>query len=191
MAVQEQYRKANDMIHAPEDLIRRTEAAVRQEKNRRKEYVFRRYAAVAAAACLCLVCFGIWNFSVRDRIIIQDVEISENEFSAGLNLGGHDVPGGEGEIQKIPAGDGESENQDTEKENTGSLDVRVEKYDSADEVPEEMWELKPSRINRQEVYIGRADDTWYAAFEKDGVYWFAEVDSKTEEELTAYLRNVL
>ena len=33
MAVQEQYRKANDMIHAPEDLIRRTEAAVRQEKN--------------------------------------------------------------------------------------------------------------------------------------------------------------
>ena len=124
--MQEQYRKANDMIHAPEDLIRRTEAAVRQEKKRRKKYVFRRYAAVAAAACLCLVCFGIWNFSVRDRIIIQDVEISENEFSAGLNLGGHDVPGGEGEIQKIPAGDGESENQDTEKENTGSLDVRVE-----------------------------------------------------------------
>lgn len=189
--MQEQYRKANDMIHAPEDLIRRTEAAVRQEKKRRKKYVFRRYAAVAAAACLCLVCFGIWNFSVRDRIIIQDVEISENEFSAGLNLGGHDVPGGEGEIQKIPAGDGESENQDTEKENTGSLDVRVEKYDSADEVPEEMWELKPSRINRQEVYIGRADDTWYAAFEKDGAYWFAEADSTTEEELTEYLRNVL
>ena len=191
MAVQEQYRKANDMIHAPEDLIRHTEAAVRQEKKRRKKYVFRRYAAVAAAACLCLVCFGIWNFSVRDRIIIQDVEISENEFSAGLNLGGHDVPGGEGEIQKIPAGDGESEYQDTEKENTGSLDVRVEKYDSADEVPEEMWELKPSRINRQEVYIGRADDTWYAAFEKDGAYWFAEADSTTEEELTEYLRNVL
>lgn len=191
MAVQEQYRKANDMIHAPEDLIRRTEAAVRQEKKRRKKYVSRRYAAVAAAVCLCLVCFGIWNFSVRDRIIIQDVEISENEFSAGLNLGGHDVPGGEGEIQKIPAGDGESENQDTEKENTGSLDVRVEKYDSADEVPEEMWELKPSRINRQEVYIGRADDTWYAAFEKDGAYWFAEADSTTEEELTEYLRNVL
>ena len=191
MAVQEQYREANDRIHAPEDLIRRTEAAVRQEKKRRKKYVFRRYAAVAAAACLCLVCFGIWNFSVRDRIIIQDVEISENEFSAGLNLGGHDVPGGEGEIQKIPAGDGESEYQDTEKENTGSLDVRVEKYDSADEVPEEMWELKPSRINRQEVYIGRADDTWYAAFEKDGAYWFAEADSTTEEELTEYLRNVL
>ena len=103
----------------------------------------------------------------------------------------YDVLGGEGEIQKIPAGDGESENQDTEKENTGSLDVRVEKYDSADEVPEEMWELKPSRINRQEVYIGRSEDTWYAAFEKDGAYWFAEADSATEEELTEYLRNVL
>ena len=172
MAVQEQYRKANDRIHAPEDLVRRTEAAVRQEEKRRKKYAFRRYAAVAAAACLCLVCFGVWN-------------------SAGLNLGGHDVPGGEGEIQKIPAGDGESENQDTEKENTGSLDVRVEKYDSADEVPEEMWELKPSRINRQEVYIGRSEDTWYAAFEKDGVYWFAEADSATEEELTEYLKNIL
>ena len=191
MAVQEQYRKANDRIHAPEDLVRRTEAAVRQEEKRQKIYAIRRYAAVAAAACLCLAGFGVWNFSVRDRIVVQDVEISENEFSAGLNLGGHDVPGGEGEIQKIPEGDGESENQDTEKENTGSLDVRVEKYDSADEVPEEMWELKPSRINRQEVYIGRSEDTWYAAFEKDGVYWFAEVDSKTEEEVTAYLRNVL
>lgn len=191
MAVQEQYREANDRIHAPEDLIRRTEVAVRQEKKRRKKYAFRRYAAVAAAACICLVCFGVWNFSVRDRIVVQDVEISENEFSAGLNLGGHGAPGGEGEIQKIPAEGGESENTDTQKDNTESMDVSVEKYDSADEIPEEMWELKPSRINRQEVYIGRSEDTWYAAFEKDGVYWFAEADSATEEELTEYLRNVL
>ena len=187
MAVQEEYREANDRIHAPEDLIRRTEAAVRQEKKRRKKYAFRRYAAVA---CLCLVCFGVWNFSVRDRIVVQDVEISENEFSAGLNLGGHGAGGGT-EIQKIPAEGGESENTDTQKDNTESMDVSVEKYDSADEIPEEMWELKPSRINRQEVYIGRSEDTWYAAFEKDGVYWFAEADSATEEELTAYLRNVL
>lgn len=190
MAVQEQYRKANDTIHAPEDLIRRTEAAVRQEEKRRKIYAFRRYAAVAAAACLCLVCFGVWNFSMRDRIIVQDVEISENEFSAGMNLGGHGAGGGT-EIQKIPAEGGESENQETQKDNTESMNVSVEKYDSADEVPEEMWELKPSRINRQEVYIGRSEDTWYAAFEKDGVYWFAEADSATEEELTEYLKNIL
>ena len=94
---------------------------------------------------------------MRDRIVVQDVEISENEFSAGLNLGGHGAPGGEGEIQKIPAEGGESENTDTQKDNTESMDVSVEKYDSADEIPEEMWELKPSRINRQEVYIGRSE----------------------------------
>ena len=40
--MQEQYRKANDRIHAPEDLIRRTEAAVRLEEKRRKIYAFRR-----------------------------------------------------------------------------------------------------------------------------------------------------
>ena len=89
MPVQEQYREANDRIRVPEELLRRTEAAVRQEEKKRKIYVFRRYAAVAAAACLCLVCIGVWSFSVRDRIIVQDVEISADEFSAGMNLGHH------------------------------------------------------------------------------------------------------
>lgn len=185
--MQEQYRKANDTIHAPEDLIRRTEAAVRQEEKRRKVYAFRRYAA---AACLCLVCFGVWNFSMRDRIIVQDVEISANEFSAGLNLGGHGA-GGETEIQKIPADGGGTESPDIREDSTETIDVSVEKYDSADEVPEEMWKLKPSRINRREVYIGRSEDTWYAAFEKDGVYWFAETDGATQEELTEYLKGIL
>ena len=54
-----------------------------------------------------------------------------------------------------------------------------------------MWELQPSRINRQQVYIGRSGDTWYAVFEKDGVYWFAETGSMTEEELAEYLKNIL
>lgn len=191
MPVQEQYREANDRVRVPEELLRRTEAAVRQEEKKRKIYVFRRYAAVAAAACLCLVCIGVWSFSVRDRIIVQDVEISADEFSAGMNLGGHDLAGDEEAIRDITAGDGETEEQDGQKENTQNTDIRVEQYDSADEVPGEMWALRPSRINRQQVYIGRAGDTWYAAFEKDGVYWFAETGSMTEEELTEYLKNIL
>ena len=189
--MQEQYREANDRVRVPEELLRQTEAAVRQEEKKRKIYVFRRYAAVAAAACLCLVCIGVWNFSVRDRIIVQDVEISADEFSAGMNLGGHDLAGDEEAIRDITAGEGETEEQDGQKENTQNMDIRVEQYDSADEVPGEMWALRPSRINRQQVYIGRLGDTWYAAFEKDGVYWFAETGSMTEEELTEYLKNIL
>ena len=34
----------------------------------------------------------------------------------------------------------------------------TETYDSKEDVPSEMWELKPSRISGQEVYIGRSDD---------------------------------
>lgn len=191
MPVQEQYREANDRVRVPEELLRRTEAAVRQEEKKRKIYVFRRYAAVAAAACLCLVCFGVLSFSVRDRIIVQDVEISQDEFSAGMNLGGNGIAGDDEAIRDISAGDGETEEQDGQKENTQNTNIRVEKYDSADEVPGEMWELQPSRINRQQVYIGRSGDTWYAVFEKDGVYWFAEADNTTEEELAEYLKNIL
>ena len=190
MAVQEQYRKANDRIHAPEDLVRRTEAAIRQEEKRQKIYAIRRYAA-AAAACLCLAGFGVWNFSVRDRIVVQDVEIGADEFKAQMNLGGHGASGGGAQIQKIPAEGGGSEDRDMQKENTKSPDVRIEKYDSKNEIPQEMWELEPSRINRREVYIGRSEDTWYAAFEKDGAYWFAEADSAAEEELTEYLKDIL
>ena len=146
---------------------------------------------MAAAACLCLVCFGVLSFSVRDRIIVQDVEISQDEFSAGMNLGGNGIAGDDEAIRDISAGDGETEEQDGQKENTQNTDIRVEKYDSADEVPGEMWELQPSRINRQQVYIGRSGDIWYAAFEKDGVYWFAEADNTTEEELAEYLKNIL
>lgn len=189
--MQEQYREANDRVRVPEELLRRTEAAVRQEEKKRKIYVFRRYAAVAAAACLCLVCFGVLSFSVRDRIIVQDVEISQDEFSAGMNLGGNGIAGDDEAIRDISAGDGETEEQDGQKENTQNTNIRVEKYDSADEVPGEMWELQPSRINRQQVYIGRSGDIWYAAFEKDGVYWFAEADNTTEEELAEYLKNIL
>lgn len=189
--MEEQYRKANDRIHVPEELLRRTEAAVRQEEKKRKTAVFRRCGAAAAAACLCLVCFSVWNFSVRDRIVVQNVAISDNGFSAEMNLGGHEAAGGEGEIQKITAGDEGTENQDTQGDNTQNTDVSVEKYDSADEVPGEMWELKPSRINRQQVYIGRSGDTWYAAFEKDGGYWFAQTDKMSEDELAEYLKNIL
>ena len=174
-----------------EELLRRTVAAAGGKETNRNIFVFGRYAVVAPAACLCLVCFGVWSFSVRDRIIVQDVEISQDEFSAGMNLGGNGIAGDDEAIRDISAGDGETEEQDGQKENTQNTDIRVEKYDSADEVPGEMWELQPSRINRQQVYIGRSGDTWYAAFEKDGVYWFAEADNTTEEELAEYLKNIL
>ena len=167
--MQEQYREANDRVRVPEELLRRTEAAVRQEEKKRKIYVFRRYAAVAAAACLCLVCIGVWSFSVRDRIIVQEVEISRTEMSIGMNLGSHDAG----------------------SDREGSA-LYTKEYDLKDGVPAEMWELKPSRISGQEVYIGRSDDgTWHAAFEKDGTYIYATEKGVEEEEFTDHLKDIL
>ena len=142
--MQEQYREANDRVRVPEELLRRTEAAVRQEEKKRKIYVFRRYAAVAAAACLCLVCFGVWSFSVRDRIIVQDVEISQDEFSAGMNLGGNGIAGDEEAIRDITAGDGETEEQDGQKENTQNTDIRVENMIRRTRCPERCGSFSPA-----------------------------------------------
>lgn len=163
----EQYRKANDRIHVPEELMQRTKEAVRQEEKKQKVRTIQRY--IVLAACFCLVCLGVWRFTGRDQIIVQEVEIVRTEMSIGMNLGSHD----------------------TGSDREGSA-LHTEAYDSRDDVPAEMWELKPSRISGQEVYIGRSDDgTWHAAFEKDGTYIYATEIGIEEEEFTAHLKLIL
>ena len=53
----EQYRKANDRIHVPEELMRRTKEAVRQEEKDRKVRTIQRYIVLASVSGLvCLEC---------------------------------------------------------------------------------------------------------------------------------------
>lgn len=165
--MEEQYRKANDRIHVPEELMQRTRAAVRREEKKQKIRVIRRYTALAA--CFCLICLGAWMFMGRDQIIVQDVEIARTDMSVGMNLGIRDSDQGS-------------------EERT----FYTETYDSKEEIPDEMWELRPSRVSGQEVYIGKSDDgVWHAAFEKDGAYIYATEKNAEEKEFTGHLKEIL
>ena len=62
----EEYRKANDSVHVPEELMERTVKAVRTEERRQKTTYFWKYAAMAA--CVCIVCFGGWKLTMGDRL---------------------------------------------------------------------------------------------------------------------------
>lgn len=90
----EEYRKANDSVHVPEELMERTVKAVRTEERRQKTTYFWKYAAMAA--CVCIVCFGGWKLTMGDRIRVQDVTFSSGEMQIGLTLGNQEAkPDGE------------------------------------------------------------------------------------------------
>lgn len=163
----EQYRKANDRIHVPEELMQRTKEAVRQEEKKQKIRTIQRYTVLAA--CFCLICLGAWMVTRQDWIIVQEVEIVRTEIEAGMNFGIH--------------------GSDQEREEST---FHTEIYDSKGDVPEEMWQLRPSRVSGQKVYIGRTDDgVWHAAFEKDGTYIYATEDHAEEEDFTEHLKQIL
>ncbi len=165
--MKEQYKKVNDSIHVPEDLMRCTKAVVRQEERKRNILPFVKYAA--AAACLCLVCFGVWGFSIRDIIFVGEFESVTTELSVEMNLGKHDAA--------APGGDVFS----------------VSMYDAKEEIPSGLLEQKASRISRKQVYIGKTEDgMWHAVFEKDEGYCYVTAEENIpEEDFIKYLKKML
>lgn len=164
--MQEHYKKANDSIHVPEDLMEQTREKMRREeqKKKAKTRVIWRWAAVAA--CFCVVGFGAWSYMGRDRIIVQDIEISQPDMSVGITLGKQETEDGSDK----PRAD-------------------ISTFDTPEEVPEELWEVKPSRINGRDVYIGRTDETtWHVAFEENGKYNYFIARDMSEEELKEFLK---
>ena len=96
----EEYRKANDSVHVPEELMERTVKAVRTEERRQKTTYFWKYAAMAA--CVCIVCFGGWKLTMGDRIRVQDVTFSSGEMQIGLTLGNQEAkPDGEEKKEQL------------------------------------------------------------------------------------------
>lgn len=166
--MQEQYREINDQIHVSEELFQRTWEAVRKEERRRK--IKRLWVSVGAAACICLASLAVWGYTGRDQIHIQTVEFQQNEMSAGIFLGKAD--------------------EDT---NSGDERIRTQVFESEKDVPEELLSLEPSRIDRQEIYIGRGEDgTWHACFEKGGEFWYVTGENQTgQQEFTDYLKKLL
>ena len=67
----DEYKKVNDSIHVPEELVNRTVKAAEREERRRKIIGLWKYTAIAA--CFCFVCLGIWGAAFKDKIVIQDV----------------------------------------------------------------------------------------------------------------------
>jgi hypothetical protein len=83
--VWDEYKKVNDSIHVPEELVNRTVKAAEREERRRKIIGLWKYTAIAA--CFCFVCLGIWGAAFKDKIVIQDVTFASSEMEIGLNLG--------------------------------------------------------------------------------------------------------
>ncbi len=168
--MQEQYRKANDKIHAPQELLNATRQQMKAEKKRRRTARFIRYGA--AAACFCLVAFGIWKYTGRDRIYIEEVQLSRQEWTIGKNLGNADV-----------SADGRDKESDSFTLHSG---------ETKETAPEEIWDLQASTVKRTKVYIGKTgDETWAAAYEKEGIYYYLEGTDISEDEFLNYLRNNL
>ena len=171
--MQEQYKNANDKIHAPQELLERTRTQIRAEKNRRRTVCIVRYGA--AAACFCLVAIGAWQFTTRDKIYIEEVQIAAAEWTAGKNFG-------------------KAEKNDREQSAQETSDINIEFLagDSKDVAPQEVWELKTSKINGTEVHIGREGATkWFAAYEKEGDYYYVKGEGISEKEFLAYLQKNL
>ena len=152
-----------------EELVNRTVKAAEREERRRKIIGLWKYTAIAA--CFCFVCLGIWGAAFKDKIVIQDVTFASSEMEIGLNLGKKDI----------------SETREWE-------DIQVEKYTEKDDenIPKELWKLKPGRVHGEKVYIGKTEDgILHAVFEKDGKIWYVTEEKGDKENLTEYLKKTL
>ena len=73
-------------------------------------------------------------------------------------------------------------------------DIQVEKYTEKDDenIPKELWKLKPGRVHGEKVYIGKTEDgILHAVFEKDGKIWYVTEEKGDKENLTEYLKKTL
>ena len=82
----DEYKKVNDSIHVPEELVNRTvKSKLKERSAAAKLSDCGKYTAIAA--CFCFVCLGIWGAAFKDKIVIQDVTFASSEMEIGLNLG--------------------------------------------------------------------------------------------------------
>ena len=173
--MQEQYKSANDRIHAPQELLEKTRKQMQKEKNRRKMFYIVRNGA--AAACLCLAVLGAWRFAARDKIYVEEIQVASAQWNIDKNLG------------KVNGSETGERTKDSEK-----TEENVELYtgEEKDIAPQELWDIKSSKVNGCEVHIGKdGESKWFAAYKKEGSYCYLKGENISYEDFLAYLKKQL
>lgn len=174
------YREETQRLHAPRELVERTRTAMQEETvrlEREKRKKMHRWGAYAAAACICIAAlggYGGYRYHADNFTVISEIEAAEQEDSweAGLSLG-------------------KSAEEPEEDEHRQEEKVTAVSGEERGIAPEALWEVPVSRIRGQEVYIGRDKGTYYAAWEKEGKFWFVHTDEMKKEEFLKYLKEMI
>ena len=186
---EKRYKDEVSQIRAPRDLVERTRTAMQAEastfcrnekepdqmaedQNRKKKQYMRRWIPAIAAACICIVILGVYGgyrYYAGNHINVGDIVLSQsddNGWEIGVELGRMDPKQEEDSPVQIVSG------------NERSI------------APKQLWEIKPSMIEGQEVHIGTDQNkgTYYAAWEKEGTYYYASSNSTKEEKFLDYLK---
>ncbi len=173
--MQEQYKSANDKIHAPQELLEKTRKQMRKEKSKRKVfYIVRNGAAVA---CLCLAILGTWRFAARDKVYVEEIQVASAQWNIERNLGKTDT-------------DKTGENSKDSEKTEGNIELHT--GEEKDIAPRELWDIKPSKVNGCEVHIGKTGESkWFAAYKKEGKYCYLKGEDISYEDFLAYLKKRL
>ena len=131
-------------------------------------------AAFVLIYLLCLVLLGNYTGllgGTGDEIHVAKVAEQAGQWDLEMNLG--------------QAGSSEEE----EEARDG---ISVQEVPSAKFLPQGLWEADTSYVEGREVKIGRDPDQscWYAAWESEDVYYFAEGEDMSQEEFVEELKKI-
>ena len=175
------YKKEAEQIHAPAELVERTRAALRMEEadleNKKKKRIHK-WGVYAAAACISIAVLGVYGgykYRVDNFVEISEIKVADrtDSWQTGISLG-----------------------QRTESfEDDGSRQEKVTVVSGTDRsaVPEALWEIPASRINKTDVYIGYDEQKgiYYAAWEKEGICWLAYAGEMKKKDFLKYLKETI
>lgn len=185
-----QYRREADEIHAPKELIERTRAAMQAEERRLAEetklesipkniYRWRRYAAAACVGLFILGGYAGYRYRADNFIHVQQIAALEhhtgeedNEWNIGMSLGHADH---------------------TQEKDDSTEKIQVISGEDRSIVPEELWKVDKSRIKGIDLYIGHVEeeDMYCAAWEYEGIYYYAESKNVEENDFLSDLKKNL
>ncbi len=203
----EEYRKDIENIHASEELIQRTIKRAKQEEKKQKKsgakiIRFGGAAVAAAAAAMIIINVGVMN---RSDFIINEIDgIETNEVvRSGLFMQtdeeSEDMT--EDEFNEYIGFDCEKlfESLDFEKANivdeTGTFfyesedaDVSVKISKTENVIPENIDDLKASKVEGKEVRLAKDENKYYAAGNEGNVDYFITVKCSDDKQFRELIK---
>ena len=191
-----QYRREADEIHAPKELVERTRAAMLAEEKRmaeeelaeeakpqknmsKKIYRWRKYAVAACVGLFILGGYAGYRYRADNFVHVQQLAALEQHTNE------------EGSKWNIGMSLGHVEN--TQEKDDRSEKMKVISGEDRSIVPEGLWEVEKSRIKGLDLYIGyvEKEKMYYAAWEYEGIYYYAEAGNMEENDFLDYLKKNL